>query len=135
MAAYAFFEELWELGVRNCFVNLGSDHPSIMEAMAKGIKETPRGFPKIYTCPNEMAALSMANGYARMTNTPQCVIIHVDVGTSGMGAAIHNPATGRAPVFIFACLRRLRLTVRCVGLARNICEVLCNSSVRYLLRI
>ncbi|KAL3469736.1 thiamine pyrophosphate enzyme [Aspergillus californicus] len=103
-ASYAFFEALWELGVRNCFVNLGSDHPSIMEAMAKGVKENPETFPKIFTCPNEMVALSMADGYARVTNQPQCVIIHVDVGTSGMGAAIHNAATGRAPVLIFAGL-------------------------------
>ncbi|KAL2823557.1 thiamine pyrophosphate enzyme, N-terminal TPP binding domain-containing protein [Aspergillus cavernicola] len=103
-ASYAFFEALWELGVRNCFVNLGSDHPSIMEAMAKGVKENPDSFPRIFTCPNEMVALSMADGYARVTNEPQCVIIHVDVGTSGMGAAIHNAATGRAPVLIFAGL-------------------------------
>lgn len=83
---------------------MGSDHPSIMEAMAKGLKEKPDDFPKIFTCPNEMVALSMADGYARVTNQPQCVIIHVDVGTSGLGAAIHNAATGRAPVLIFAGL-------------------------------
>ncbi|RDK41041.1 thiamine pyrophosphate enzyme [Aspergillus phoenicis ATCC 13157] len=103
-ASYAFFEALWEFGVRNCFVNLGSDHPSIMEAMAKGLKEKPDSFPHIFTCPNEMVALSMADGYARVTNEPQCVIIHVDVGTSGLGAAIHNASTGRAPVLIFAGL-------------------------------
>jgi len=51
-----------------------------------------------------MVALSMADGYARQTNEAQCVIVHVDVGTSGMGAAIHNAATGRAPVLIFAGL-------------------------------
>lgn len=75
-----------------------------MEAMAKGLKEKPDSFPRIYTCPNEMVALSMADGYARVTNEPQCVIIHVDVGTSALGAAIHNAATGRVPVLIFAGL-------------------------------
>jgi hypothetical protein len=75
-----------------------------MEAMAKGVKERPDTFPRIFTCPNEMVALSMADGYARVTSEPQCVIIHVDVGTSGLGAAIHNAATGRAPVLIFAGL-------------------------------
>ncbi|PLB50077.1 acetolactate synthase [Aspergillus steynii IBT 23096] len=103
-ASFAFFEALWELGVKNCFVNLGSDHPSIMEAMAKGHKERRDQFPRIFTCPNEMVALSMADGYARRTNSPQCVIIHVDVGTSGLGAAIHNASIGRAPVLIFAGL-------------------------------
>ncbi|KAL4820276.1 hypothetical protein BDW67DRAFT_181349 [Aspergillus spinulosporus] len=103
-ASFAFFEALWEAGVTHCFVNLGSDHPSILEAMVKGQKEKPNEFPKIITCPNEMVALSMADGYARLTGKPQCVIVHVDVGTQGLGAAIHNASCGRAPVLIFAGL-------------------------------
>ena len=59
---------------------------------------------RIITCPNEMVALSMADGYARLTRKPQCVIVHVDVGTQGLGAAVHNASTGRAPVLIFAGL-------------------------------
>ncbi|PWY89484.1 putative thiamine pyrophosphate enzyme [Aspergillus sclerotioniger CBS 115572] len=51
-----------------------------------------------------MVALSMADGYARLTGQPQCVIVHVDVGTQGLGAAIHNASCGRAPVLIFAGL-------------------------------
>ncbi|KAL2851764.1 hypothetical protein BJX68DRAFT_266011 [Aspergillus pseudodeflectus] len=103
-ASFAFFEALWEAGVTHCFVNLGSDHPSILEAMVKGQKEKPEEFPKIVTCPNEMVALSMADGYARLTGKPQCVIVHVDVGTQGLGAAVHNASCGRAPVLIFAGL-------------------------------
>ncbi|KAH6962130.1 thiamine pyrophosphate enzyme, N-terminal TPP binding domain-containing protein [Ilyonectria sp. MPI-CAGE-AT-0026] len=100
--SFALFEALIEAGVKNCFVNLGSDHPSILEAMVKG-RDTPN-FPRIITCPNEMVALSMADGYARKSNEAQCVIVHVDVGTSGMAAAIHNACMGRAPVLIFAGL-------------------------------
>ncbi|KAF2762268.1 acetolactate synthase-like protein catalytic subunit [Pseudovirgaria hyperparasitica] len=102
--SFAFFEALWEAGVTHCFVNLGSDHPSIIEAMVKGKKEKDGEFPRIITCPNEMVALSMADGFARLTNKPQCVIVHVDVGTQGLGAAVHNAACGRAPVLIFAGL-------------------------------
>ncbi|PVI02834.1 thiamine diphosphate-binding protein [Periconia macrospinosa] len=102
--SFAFFEALTEAGVKNCFVNLGSDHPSILEAMVKGQREAPDTFPRIITCPNEMVALSMADGYARQSGEPQCVIVHVDVGTSGMAAAIHNASMGRAPVLIFAGL-------------------------------
>lgn len=40
----------------------------------------------------------------RLTNKPQCVIVHVDVGTQGLGAAVHNASCGRAPVLIFAGL-------------------------------
>lgn len=46
----------------------------------------------------------MADGYARVTRKPQCVIVHVDVGTQALGAAVHNAHVGRAPVFIFAGL-------------------------------
>ncbi|KAL5116188.1 hypothetical protein ACEQ8H_005965 [Pleosporales sp. CAS-2024a] len=103
-ASFAFFEALWEYGVSHVFVNLGSDHPSIIEAIVKGQNENKGQFPKIITCPNEMVALSMADGYARTTGKPQCVIVHVDVGTQGLGAAVHNASCGRAPVLIFAGL-------------------------------
>ena len=76
----------------------------MLEAMVKGKREKPDAFPQIITCPNEMVALSMADGYARFTNKPQCVIVHVDVGTQGLGAAVHNASCGRAPVLIFAGL-------------------------------
>ncbi|KAK6843879.1 2-ketoarginine decarboxylase AruI [Apiospora arundinis] len=49
-----------------------------------------------------MVAMSMADGYARLTGKPQVVIVHVDVGTQGLGAAVHNASTGRAPVLVFA---------------------------------
>ncbi|KAH7329535.1 thiamine pyrophosphate enzyme, N-terminal TPP binding domain-containing protein [Stachybotrys elegans] len=103
-ASSAFFEALWEAGVTHCFVNLGSDHPSIIEAMVKGTRENRDKFPRIITCPNEMVAMSMADGYARLTGKPQCVIVHVDVGTQGLGAAVHNSSCGRAPVLVFAGL-------------------------------
>ncbi|KAI1261956.1 acetolactate synthase [Xylariaceae sp. FL1019] len=51
-----------------------------------------------------MVAMSMADGYARLTGKVQCVIVHVDVGTQGLGAAVHNASTGRAPVLVFAGL-------------------------------
>ncbi|RPA85427.1 thiamine diphosphate-binding protein [Ascobolus immersus RN42] len=103
-ASFAFFEALWEAGVTHVFVNLGSDHPSILEAIVKGQRETPDAFPKIVTCPNEMVALSAAHGMALVTGQPQAVLVHVDVGTQGLGAAVHNASCGRVPVFIFAGL-------------------------------
>lgn len=51
-----------------------------------------------------MVAVSMADGWARVTGNPQCVIVHVDVGTQAIGAAMHNANTGRVPVLIFAGL-------------------------------
>lgn len=53
-AADAFFEALVDAGVTHCFVNLGSDHPSIMEAMVKGQRDPDKKFPRIITCPSEV---------------------------------------------------------------------------------
>ncbi|KAF2234546.1 thiamine pyrophosphate enzyme [Viridothelium virens] len=91
-------------GVKACFVNLGADHASIIEAIAKGKQERPGRFPTIYTCPSEITAISMADGFARVTGRPQAVIAHVDVGTQALAHGIHNACVGRSPVFVFAGL-------------------------------
>jgi hypothetical protein len=73
-ASFAFFEALWavrfpppfryaanvdfqQAGITHVFVNLGSDHPSIIEAIVKGQNEKKGQFPKIITCPNEVRSL------------------------------------------------------------------------------
>ncbi|KAF4124643.1 Acetolactate synthase large subunit or other thiamine pyrophosphate-requiring enzyme [Geosmithia morbida] len=99
----AFFEAITDAGITHCFVNLGSDHPSIMDAIVRGQRNAKAKFPRIITCPSE-ATMSMADGCARVTGQPQCVIVHVDVGTQALGAAMHNASVGRAPVLIFAGL-------------------------------
>jgi len=62
-SSFAFFEAIWDAGVTHCFVNLGSDHPSIIEAMVKGQREKKGKFPRIITCPNEVRT-SRASGPA-----------------------------------------------------------------------
>ncbi|KAH7028903.1 thiamine pyrophosphate enzyme, N-terminal TPP binding domain-containing protein, partial [Microdochium trichocladiopsis] len=105
----AFFESLAQAGVSYVFVNLGSDHPAIMEALAaetrrSGTSKGPSKFPKVITVPHEFVALSMADGFARLTGKPQCVLVHVDVGTQGLGCAMHNSSIARSPVLVFAGL-------------------------------
>jgi thiamine pyrophosphate-dependent acetolactate synthase large subunit-like protein len=90
--------------VKNCFINLGSDHPSIIEAIVKGKRERPDKWPRMITCPSEITAISMAHGYSRIIDQPQAVIVHVDVGTQALAHGLHNASIGRAPVFIFAGL-------------------------------
>lgn len=46
----------------------------------------------------------MADGFARLTGQPQCVLVHVDVGTQMLGCAVHNASVARCPVLIFAGL-------------------------------
>lgn len=100
-----------------------------MEAVAQGGRES---FPQIITCPHEvstcgscsarfqdllqtwertdriglsqMVAMSMADGFARLTGKPQCVLVHVDVGTQMLGCAMHNASVARCPVLVFAGL-------------------------------
>lgn len=56
-----------------------------------------------------MVAMSMADGFARVTGKPQCVLVHVDVGTQMLGCAMHNASVARCPVLIFAGLSPVTL--------------------------
>ncbi|KAJ5773071.1 Thiamine pyrophosphate enzyme C-terminal TPP-binding [Penicillium paradoxum] len=103
-AAENFFEALSEAGITHCFVNLGSDHPAMLEAMIKAKQENKPNFPDIITCPSELVALSAALGYAQTTGIPQCVIVHVDCGTLALGQSVHNASVSRVPVLCFAGL-------------------------------
>ncbi|KAH9480074.1 Benzoylformate decarboxylase [Psilocybe cubensis] len=91
-------------GITHAFVNWGSDHPALLEDLARQRVEDEGGEtqPKIVTCPNEMVALSAAQGFAQVTGKPAAVIIHVDVGTQALAGAVHNVDRSRTPVLIFA---------------------------------
>lgn len=54
-ASFALFESLWVADVTHCFCNLGSDYPSILEAIVEGQNERKDRFPKIITCPSEVS--------------------------------------------------------------------------------
>jgi acetolactate synthase-1/2/3 large subunit len=99
----AFLEALAEAGVRYIFANLGSDHPGLIEALARvkaqGLQDD---VPRLIVCPHETVALSAAHAYAMVTGQPQAVIVHVDVGTLNLGGAVSNAMRGRVPVLIFA---------------------------------
>ena len=99
--ASALIEALVDAGVSYLFVNLGSDHPGIVEALAQA-RATGKPVPKVVTCPNEMVALTCAQGFVQITGRAQAVLVHVDCGTQAMAGAIHNVAKCRVPVLIFA---------------------------------
>jgi acetolactate synthase I/II/III large subunit len=100
-ASHAFLDALVEAGVSHLFVNLGSDHPAIVEALAEAAI-TGKPMPKVITCPNEMVALSAAQGFAQITGRAQAVLVHVDCGTQNMAGAIHNVSRCRTPVLILS---------------------------------
>jgi len=99
--ASALIEALVDAGVSYLFANFGSDHPGILEALAQA-RVTGKPVPKVITCPNEMVALTCAQGFVQITGRAQAVLVHVDCGTQAMAGAIHNVAKCRVPVLIFA---------------------------------
>lgn len=96
-----FIDALTKVGVSYLFCNLGSDHPSIIESLAKA-KVEQKPMPKVIICPHEYVALSAAQGYAQATGEMQAVFVHTDVGTQNLGGAVHNASRSRVPVLIFA---------------------------------
>ena len=100
-AAHYFLEGLCELGVDYLFCNLGTDHVSIIEAMARW-DQGNRPYPPAILCPHENVAVHMAGGYAMMTGRGQAVLVHVDAGTANAAMAMHNLCRGRVPVFLMA---------------------------------
>jgi acetolactate synthase-1/2/3 large subunit len=100
-ASSAFLDALVEAGVSHLFVNLGSDHPALVEAIAE-VRATGRKIPEIVTCPNEMVGMSAAHGFWQATGIAQAVLVHVECGTQSLAGAVHNAAKGRAAILVFA---------------------------------
>ncbi|KXT04869.1 hypothetical protein AC578_3428 [Pseudocercospora eumusae] len=103
--ADVFLQTLAEVQVDYIFAVLGSDHPSIIEAYIRR-QQKGKEWPKMLHFQHEskFVAISAADGYGRTTGKPQCVLVHVDVGTAALGQGLHNASTGRAPMLIFAGL-------------------------------
>jgi acetolactate synthase I/II/III large subunit len=100
-AAHYFLEGLVDLGVDYIFANLGTDHVSLIEEMARWDKEG-RKHPEVVLCPHEIVAVHMAGGYALATGKSQAVLVHVDAGTANACMAIQNLFRYRLPVILFA---------------------------------
>src|SRR5258707_12298210 len=99
--AHYFLEGLVDLGVEYIFANLGTDHVSLIEQMARWDKEG-RKHPGMILCPHEVVAVHMAGGYALATGRAQAVLVHVDAGTANACMAIQNLFRYRLPVMLFA---------------------------------
>ena len=100
-AAHHFLQGLVDLGVDYIFANLGTDHVSLIEEMARWDKEG-RKHPEMILCPHEVVAVHMAGGYTLATGRGQAVFVHVDAGTANACMAIQNLFRYRLPVMLFA---------------------------------
>ncbi len=100
-AAHYFLEGLTELGLKYVFANLGTDHVSLIEELARWDLEG-RAHPEFVLCPHENVAMHMAAGYAAITGQGQAVMVHVDAGTANSAMGMHNMFRGRLPVMLIA---------------------------------
>src|SRR4051812_21756672 len=99
--AHCLLQGLVELGMEYLFANLGTDHVSIVETLARWRQEG-RSDLQVILCPHEIVAVHMAGGYAAVTGRGPPVLVHVDVGTANSGNALHNLCRTRLPVFVMA---------------------------------
>ena len=100
-AAHYFLEGLTDIGIDYIFANLGTDHVSLIEEIARWDSEG-RSHPQVVLCPHEVVAVHMAAGYALATGRGQAVFVHVDAGTANACMAIQNVFRYRLPVMLFA---------------------------------
>lgn len=99
--AHYFLEGLTELGIEHVFSNLGTDHVSIIEELARWDQEG-RAHPNMMLVPHENVAIHMAAGFAAVTGRGQAVMVHVDAGTANAAMGMHNMFRGRLPVLLMA---------------------------------
>jgi len=100
-SAHYFLEGLVESGIEYLFCNLGTDHATLIEEMAK-FKTLGRPIPQLITCPHENVAIHMAGAFAAMTGKGQGVLVHVDAGTANAVMGMHNLMRSRLPVLLMA---------------------------------
>lgn len=99
--AEALLRLLAAQGVERIFLNPGTDTAPIQEA-AVALGNRGIVVPTIQLCPDERVALAAAQGFWVRTRRPQVVIVHVDVGTQSLGAALHNAQRAHSGVVIIA---------------------------------
>ena len=100
-AARHFIDGLQEAGIDWLFCNLGTDHVTLVDELARAELEG-RPAPKVVLCPHENVAVHMAGGYAALTGRGQGVLVHVDAGTANAAMGLHNLMRGRLPVMLMA---------------------------------
>ncbi|HUZ19156.1 MAG TPA: thiamine pyrophosphate-requiring protein [Acidimicrobiales bacterium] len=88
-------------GVERIFLNPGTDTAPLQEAVLR-LGQRGLEVPSVVLCPHETVAMAAAHGYWKVTRRPQCVMVHVDVGTQNLGAMLHDAFRDRAGVLVIA---------------------------------
>jgi acetolactate synthase I/II/III large subunit len=88
-------------GVDQIFLNPGTDTAPIQEAVV-AMRARGQQVPRLQLCPDERVAMAAAQAYWQLTGKVQLVVVHVDVGTLALGAAIHNAQRTNGGVVVIA---------------------------------
>ena len=101
IAGEAFLRALSDHGIDYLFANPGTDFPPIVEAYSRA-KISNHKVPTPLVIPHENLAVAMAHGAYAMTGKPQCVMLHVNVGTANAINNIINLNRDNIPLILAA---------------------------------
>jgi acetolactate synthase-1/2/3 large subunit len=87
-------------GVEYVFFNPGIDNVPVLETISRH-RAQGRSSPRAILCLDEFVAMTAAHGNYLVTNRPQVVSVHAELGTQQIGGALHNAQWGRVPVVFF----------------------------------
>lgn len=99
--AEAFLMLLRSRGIRNFFINAGTDFAPIVESYAR-MDDHTEAFPRPVIAGHENVSMGMAHGAYLMSGQPQAVMFHVNVGTANAACAAMNAAAENVPIMICA---------------------------------
>jgi acetolactate synthase-1/2/3 large subunit len=101
IAGEAFLRALADHGIDYFFANPGTDFPPIVEAYSRA-KQSNAKVPTPLVIPHENLAVAMAHGSYAMSGKPQCVMLHVNVGTANAINNIINLNRDNIPLILAA---------------------------------
>jgi acetolactate synthase-1/2/3 large subunit len=96
-------------GIRYAPTNLGATFRGLLDSIINfGANE----MPEVIECLHEEIAVSIAHGYAKVTDTPLVALVHNVVGTLHATMAIYDAYAGKAPIIILSGTGPMSLTLR-----------------------
>jgi acetolactate synthase-1/2/3 large subunit len=99
--AEVYLALLRDRGVRNLYLNAGTDFAPLVEAYAEAGADCER-FPTPVLAAHENVVAGMAHGAYLMTGDPQAIMVHVSVGTANVACAVINAARDNVPLIVTA---------------------------------
>ncbi|MGE0417042.1 MAG: thiamine pyrophosphate-requiring protein [Acetobacteraceae bacterium] len=99
IAAEDYLDALAAHGIEHLFVNPGTDFAPIVEALSRAARSN-RPVPRPMVVPHENTAVGMAHGYTMVTNRPQAVMLHTNVGTANAINMLIDASRDRVPMLL-----------------------------------